>query len=567
MSREEIVTLSAERREEIRRSLVALLEQHPSQTARGMAHRVGATKSQVNSVLYSDRGSFGRSDEVPPLWKVTPAAPRARRSGRKATPSAESPKAEKGVDSTKRGAAPKVDRRRPAGMVSVREHASNPALGGELPPLRPWQTKALAAWRIAGGRGIIDAVTGAGKTRLAIEAIRGHLEEGGRVLVLVPSVVLLNQWWEVLTASLPGREIGLSGDGSDDDLVDHDVVVATLPTASRRRYTLRRGERGLIVADECHRAGAPTFREALDDRFRWRIGLSATHERMDDAHETVLLPYFRGVAFSLGFREAIADGVVANVRVGFVGIELSEEERLEYDEATVALSDIASKLAKRYGIRRELFAAFLEDVTRLAASGPREAGMLASAWLSLWTRRRELLAETPAKLEALACMERVIEDAERTLVFTQSIRSAEAIASLLRTTGITAEVHHSKVSSSDREKLLRRFSEGDLEVLVSIDTLGEGVDLPETDLAIIVAGTRQRRQMIQRMGRVMRLKPDGRDARFVVLYARGTAEDPIAGSDETFVSELVAISRAVGHFALPHGASELRAALRPSKNG
>ena len=57
--------------------------------------------------------------------------------------------------------------------------------------------------------------------------------------------------------------------------------------------------------------------------------------------------------------------------------------------------------------------------------------------------------------------------------------------------------------------------------------------MPDADLGIIVAASRQRRQMIQRMGRVLRPKNDGRLARFAVLYVQGTSEDPALGAHGT----------------------------------
>ena len=49
--------------------------------------------------------------------------------------------------------------------------------------------------------------------------------------------------------------------------------------------------------------------------------------------------------------------------------------------------------------------------------------------------------------------------------------------------------------------------------------------MPDIDLAVVLGGSKSRRQMIQRMGRVLRQKPDGRKATFVVVYAKDTAED------------------------------------------
>jgi ERCC4-related helicase len=66
--------------------------------------------------------------------------------------------------------------------------------------------------------------------------------------------------------------------------------------------------------------------------------------------------------------------------------------------------------------------------------------------------------------------------------------------------------------------------------------------------------------MIQRMGRVMRRKSDGRDARCVILFANGTDEDPRLGAHESFVDELVEVAR-TSMITTTANLSELRAAL------
>jgi superfamily II DNA or RNA helicase len=65
--------------------------------------------------------------------------------------------------------------------------------------------------------------------------------------------------------------------------------------------------------------------------------------------------------------------------------------------------------------------------------------------------------------------------------------------------------------------------------------LDEGVDVPAADLAVILASSRSRRQMIQRMGRVLRRKPERTLARFVIVHVEGTVEDPSCGAHETFL--------------------------------
>jgi superfamily II DNA or RNA helicase len=127
----------------------------------------------------------------------------------------------------------------------------------------------------------------------------------------------------------------------------------------------------------------------------------------------------------------------------------------------------------------------------------------------------------------------------------------EEIAAFLRKQGgltgcgfRTAAVH-SAMAPRERAEVLPRFRDGALQVLAAPRALDEGVDVPAADLAVIAGASRSRRQMVQRMGRVLRRKPDGRLARFVVLFAERTVEDPASGAHEAFLDEVVAVAERV----------------------
>jgi superfamily II DNA or RNA helicase len=80
---------------------------------------------------------------------------------------------------------------------------------------------------------------------------------------------------------------------------------------------------------------------------------------------------------------------------------------------------------------------------------------------------------------------------------------------------------------------------------------------------VILASTQQRRQMVQRMGRVMRRKRDGRAARFVIVYVNGTSEDPERGAQEAFFDEMLAVAELVKTFPPGSSAEEIRRFLAP----
>jgi superfamily II DNA or RNA helicase len=94
------------------------------------------------------------------------------------------------------------------------------------------------------------------------------------------------------------------------------------------------------------------------------------------------------------------------------------------------------------------------------------------------------------------------------------------------------------MAKPERKAMLGQFARGELVAIAAPKVLDEGIDVPAADLAIIFATSKTRRQMVQRMGRVLRRKTDGRLARFIVLYVENTTEDPAAGAHESFIGEI-----------------------------
>ena len=82
---------------------------------------------------------------------------------------------------------------------------------------------------------MIEAVTGSGKTDVAIAAAIDARRRGRFVLVVVPSRVLIEQWCVRLREALPDACIGRLGDGSVDLPDDCDVLVATRHSAAAHK--------------------------------------------------------------------------------------------------------------------------------------------------------------------------------------------------------------------------------------------------------------------------------------------------------------------------------------------
>lgn len=420
-----------------------------------------------------------------------------------------------------------------------------PSLAAQpLPALYSWQTEALSAWRSGGRRGVVEAVTGTGKTMIGLVAAVDELAQRGQVLVLVPTAELLVQWRRVVATVVPGgTAIGLLGGGHHDGLGTHDLLIAIVNSARDADLAPRRPG-GLLIADECHRYASSENRRALVAEFPHRLGLSATFARPDDGHVDWLAPYFGATCYRLGYEQASREDVIAQFDVVLVELEFTSTERDLYDEHDAAMALAAAKLIARFGVPTEPAAAFLAAIGALAQSDD-EAGKVARQYLWAMRERRRVLDDAISKQELLTALAPAIGAADRTLIFTSGIDAADRGAAVLSGLGIRASSIHSALASSTRRERMNLFSAGRLQALVAPQVLDEGIDVAAADLAIVLGATRSRRQMIQRMGRVVRRKPDGRRARFTIGYIAGTVEDPARGAHELFLDEIATVARTI----------------------
>ena len=368
-------------------------------TARSDAHR----RHDVHAValaLFNGRGDFRCDRSLPQRWWLAPSKPGTER---------------------------------PASQVANRRAAAF-----DRSRLYAWQRDALAGWAAAQHRGVVEAVTGSGKTMLGVAAAADELARRGQVLVIVPTVELMHQWRRQMTPALPpGYSIGCLGDSETGSFATHDIVIGVVNSLRDNDVRMtRRG--GLLVADECHRYASAMNRLALDQRFERRLGLSATYARDDDGHVDWLDPFFGGTCFRMGYRRAIDDGVTARFTVALVGVALPGAERANYEELTSQIGQPTRSADAALSLPTDSFGQFIRALNLLAsgAGSDTSGASEARAYLGLLLERRRLLAGTPAKTRALAGLAPAIASADRSIVFTGSIETAEIAASTLAARGL-----------------------------------------------------------------------------------------------------------------------------------
>ncbi len=420
--------------------------------------------------------------------------------------------------------------------------------------LRDWQIDAFAAWVSHDCRGVVEAVTGAGKTRLAIAASRVCIHQGGRVLVLVPTLELQRQWLREVRMHIPNVQVGRLGGGQTDDFDQVQILIATPHSAAD--LPLDPGPLGLLIADEAHRYGAPTWANALKDRFHMRLALTATYERNDDGVSTVLGPYFGPVIYSYTFADAANDHVIAPFSVGLIRVPLTQAEQASYTAYSKKVREARKELIA-HG-----FPKYPKDLIAKAAHVAGQAEgvpnshanrevVAARMFLAALSQRRAVAARCAAKLDVVKQVIREMgQQIPRTLVFTDTVDQANDVVQLMLKAGHTAWAIHGELREHDRRTRLAAFANGTVPMVVAPRVLDEGIDVPDASLAIVLAAFRTRRQMIQRLGRVLRLKSDQSSARLLIAGAQDTREDPTQGAQREFLSHITGVATRIDTLAL-----------------
>jgi len=143
----------------------------------------------------------------------------------------------------------------------------------------PHQAEAVEAWLSAGRRGVVVLPTGAGKSYVAVMAMA---QTDRSTLIVAPTIDLMSQWMNLLAAQFGHEHVGGLGGGL------HDVRAITVTTYDSAYIHMPRlgGRFALVIFDECHHLPGPSYAQAAECAIApFRLGLTATPERSDGAHE------------------------------------------------------------------------------------------------------------------------------------------------------------------------------------------------------------------------------------------------------------------------------------------
>jgi len=364
--------------------------------------------------------------------------------------------------------------------------------------LRDYQEEALEKWINSNRRGIIALPTGSGKTIIGVAAIAKVSE---RTLVVTFTKEQLHQWIDKILELTTINKTMISAFYSGEKRLAP-ITVTTYQTAFRN-IELLAFRYSMLIVDEVHHLPADKFKRiALGMYSPCRMGLSATVVREDGRH-TELFPLMGGIVYHKSPQELIDKGYLAPYSNFIVRVRLTEEERRKYEELR--------KIYRALAMDRPF-----TEIVKAAQRGDQ----LAAKALKVHSELRQLVQKASQKEKAVKeIVERELARGSKIIVFTQYVDQARKLGELLNAPVITGSVDDKK-----RKRILEEFRASSRGVLV-ITTVGdEGLDIPDANVGVIVAGTGSRRQFIQRLGRLLRPQ-EGKTARLYEIVVTGTPEE------------------------------------------
>lgn len=364
------------------------------------------------------------------------------------------------------------------------------------------QGHGVKAWCEAGFRGVLEMATGSGKTITSMICANRLYERQKPLLVVIaaPYRPLIEQWCdEVVPFGIaPTNLTNFSGPQSRSaklqdlrrrlrtGVSDIEIVVVshdTLCTPDFLDLVEKFDCTRLLIADEAHNLGSPSFLNNLPEFFEARLALSATPVRQYDQLGTdALFSFFGPVVFRFTLEEAIGRCLVPYEY--FVhGVELTESEMDQWYDLTEEIK---------------------KNAWRSDNSQPDE-------YLANLLRKRRLLLEMARnklpELDRLLSQEN-LTNLRHTLIYAtdKGPSQLEEVNDLLRSKGI---LFHQLTATEtlDRKKtrhIISSFQRGEIQVLTAKRVLDEGVNIPQIEKAYILASTTVERQWVQRRGRLLR---------------------------------------------------------------
>jgi DNA excision repair protein ERCC-3 len=359
--------------------------------------------------------------------------------------------------------------------------------------VRDYQQAAVDAFWVGGdvrgGSGVIVLPCGAGKTIVGMAAMAAVQKS---TLILTTSETAVHQWHHELLDKtdvhdqLIGEYTGHSKDIRPVTVATYQILTYRPSKQDEFPHFAIFNERdwGLIVYDEVHLLPAPVFRITAQIQARRRLGLTATLVR-EDGLETDVFTLIGPKKYDVPWRVLETQGWIAEAVCTEIRAGLPPELRMQY-----AVAELRQKF--------------------------------------------RLASENPVKEEIVErLLQRFNGPADRVLIIGQYLDQLRRLHERFGIPLITGQT-----PQADRDMLYGRFREGRIRQLILSKVGNFAIDLPDANVLVQVSGTfGSRQEEAQRLGRILRPKSDGSQARFFTLVTRDTREHEFAHNRQRFLTE------------------------------
>lgn len=387
--------------------------------------------------------------------------------------------------------------------------------------LYDYQQEAIDKWKDNGYRGIFDMATGTGKTLTGLSAIAELSKNVDRLAVFIvcPYQHLVEQWCEDIRKFCVEPIICYSNSSQKDykfifreetflfrnNNKNFICIIFTNATyaSSYIQGIIKRlaGRDCLLLVDEAHNFGSKKLLKTLEINFQYRLALSATLDRYNDENGTESLYNFFGkkcIEYSL--ERAINEDKLTPYYYYPIIVYLTEDELIKYEALSAEIAKCIIKKENRVIKITERGKTLLLKRSRLVAGAVNKIVVLRELMRKYHDKHNMLIYCGATNL-----MQQDVDD----ICVKEDVRQIDYISQILNLEYdmITAQFT-SKENKLEREHRLEQFKNKDINALIAIKCLDEGINIPQIDTAFILASTTNPKEYIQRRGRVLRKAPD-----------------------------------------------------------
>lgn len=454
----------------------------------------------------------------------------------------------------------KVIQRLEEEKVKTIEESKNPRFPYYSGP-RNYQVQAFENWKNNNQKGLFAMATGTGKTLTSLNCLLQIYNKTNcyKAIILVPTITLVEQWereckkfnfnnivkvcskypqWQTEIDRIKLKETMDSSSASY-------IIISTYASFVRDKvFPILNSfpkKRLLFIADEAHNMGSGRMMDKIGGiPYLRRIGLSATPKRQfDDDGNRQLYEFFgssKQFTFEYSMQEAIDNGFLCRYYYYPHIVRLTDAEMAEYMEISRKLAKMYSSSKKDFKKGDDILKILLLKRKRIIQKAINKEEVFRQIVNGRYTEKGNLkytLVYAPEgnriddnSSDIYDTVEVIGDDEETNHIIDKYTQIVQEISPITTVKKFTSD-------SSNRDKILSDFANGDLEVLTSMKCLDEGVDVPRSELAIFCASTGNPRQFIQRRGRILRTHKDKKYA-----YIHDLVVVPeISSASETFEME------------------------------